>query len=108
MKAFWTGTGMSRSGTQTRRLLSVRSAKRSALAFQAVEHLDLARDRVGIIHRGLDEVVDIKGFHIERLAHVGAAITQYASHLGLVALGIELRLNGVGAGRHQTERKERS
>ena len=78
-----------------------------AVEFQAVERLDLGRDCVRIIHRGLDEVVDIKGFDIECLAHMGAAITQYASHLGLVARRVELCFDGVRAGRDQAEREER-
>jgi hypothetical protein len=87
--------------------------REQGIELQPLEYLD-ARERLrithglGIVHRGLDEVVDVKGFDIERFAHVGAAITQYPRDLGLVALRIELRLDGIGARGHQAERKERS
>jgi hypothetical protein len=61
--------------------------REEALEFQAVEHFDLARERVAIIYCGLHDVVDINAF-TSALRRKAARITRVTS---TVALGIELR-----------------
>jgi hypothetical protein len=78
-----------------------------AVELQPVERLDLARDRVRIVHRGLDQVIEVERLDIERLAHMGAAVAHDLGDFGLVAHGVELRLDRVRPCRHLAEREER-
>ena len=59
----------------------------------AAELGQTAGDRLRIVHRGRDQVVDIDVLDIERLAHVGAAGAQQRDHLVLVLDRIEFGLD---------------
>ena len=65
--------------------------------------LDLAGDRLRVVHRGRDQLVEIDVLDVEGLAHVGAAVAQELHHLVLVPDRIELGLDRVRAGRDLAE-----
>ena len=62
-------------------------------------------NRLRIVHRGGDQVVDIEVFDVERLAHVAAAGAQQLHDLMLVLDRIEFGLDRLGSDRHLAERE---
>ena len=71
----------------------------------AAKRLVLAGDRLRIVHRGRDQIVEVDVLDVEGLAHVRAAGAQQPRDLLLIARAVELRLHRVRRGRHLTERK---
>ena len=67
---------------------------------EALERLDVAGDGLGIVHRGRDQVVELDVLDIERLAHVGTALTQHLRYRFAVRDRIEMRFDLVGGRRH--------
>ena len=71
----------------------------------AVKGLDVGADRLRVVERGGDQVVDIDRFDVERLAHMGAAGAQRLHHLVLVGHGIEMGLHRLRLGHDLAERE---
>ena len=70
----------------------------------AAERLALAH-RLGVVHGGRDELVEVDILDVEGLAHMRAARTQQRRHLGLVRLPLEPGGNRLRRRRHLTKRK---
>ena len=68
----------------------------------AAERLLLA-DRLRIVQRGRDQLIEVDVLDVEGLAHMGAAGAQQLRHLLLVLGAVELRLHRLGRGRDLTE-----
>ena len=68
----------------------------------ATEGLALA-DRLRIVHRGGDEVIEVDVLDVEGLAHVRAARAQELRDLGLILAAVELGLDRIGCGRDLAE-----
>ena len=62
-------------------------------------------ERLRIVERGRDQVVEVDRFDIEGLAHVGAAIAQDLHHLGLILHPIKMRLDRLRLGHHLAQRQ---
>ena len=62
-------------------------------------------DRLRVVQRGGDQVVEVDRLDVERLAHMGAAVAQDLHHLGLVLHGIEMRLHRLRLSRHFAQRE---
>ncbi len=58
---------------------------------EAVENLDVAGDRLRVVHRGGDEVVEVDVLDVEGAAHLRAAFGEKAHHLGRVRGRVERR-----------------
>jgi hypothetical protein len=69
------------------------------LEVEALQDLGVARHRLGVVHGGGDEVVEVDVLDVEGFAHVRAAVAQDLHDLGPVAGGVELRPHGVGSRR---------
>ena len=69
------------------------------------KHLVLVSDRLRIVERGRDQIVEIDAFDIEDFLHMRAARAQKPRHLLLVSRAVELRFHRVWRCRHLTERK---
>ena len=72
---------------------------------QAPERLDLRGERLRVLERGGDEVVEIDVLDVEGLAHMGAAGLQQLGDLLLVLRAVELGLDRLRRGRDLTERQ---
>ena len=77
-----------------------------AVEFQAVKRLDLGGKGAGVVHRGLDEIVEVDRLHVERLAEVTAAVAQDLGDLRPIAGRVEARLDRVRTCRHLAERQK--
>ena len=73
----------------------------------AAERLVLA-DRLRIVQRGRDQLVEVDVLDVEGLAHMGAAGAQQLRHLLLVLGAVELRLHRLRRGRDLAERESGS
>ena len=73
---------------------------------EPVQRLDLRGEGAGVVHRGLDQVVDVDRLDVEGLAHVGAAVPHDAGDRGGVGDGIEAGVDRVRARGHLTERQK--
>ena len=69
--------------------------------------LHLGADRLRVVERGGDQLVEIDGLDVEGLAHMGAAVAQNLHHLVLVADRIELRLHRLRLRHDLAERQRR-
>ena len=49
---------------------------------QAAQRLDLGGERLRIVHRGGDQVIEVDVLDVERLPHLPAAVAQDLHHLG--------------------------
>src|SRR5262249_11482081 len=76
------------------------------LKLEAVQRLDLRGDGARVVHRGLDQVVDIDRLDVEGLAHMGAAVPHDAGDLDCVVHRVEPGVDRVGACGHLTKRQE--
>jgi hypothetical protein len=72
---------------------------------KAVKSLDVGAHRFGIVECGRDQIIEIDGFDIKRLLHVGAAGAQDLHHLIAVSHRIEVRFHGLRLGHHLAERE---
>ncbi len=71
----------------------------------AAERLALARDGLGILHRGCNQFVKIDVLDVEGLAHMAATCAQELGYPGLIRQAVKSRRNLVRCGRHLTERQ---
>ena len=71
----------------------------------AVEGLDIAAERLRIVERGRNQVVDVDRFDIESFAHMGTAIAQNLHHLRLILHPVEMGLERLRLGHHLTQRQ---
>ena len=65
----------------------------------------LSPDRLRVIHRGRDQLVEIDVLDVEGLAHMGAARAQQLRHLRADRPPVELGLHRIRRRRHLTERQ---
>ena len=72
---------------------------------QPPERLDVAGERLGIVERRGDELVEVDVLDVESLAHMGAAGLQQLGDLLLVLRAVELGLDRIRRGRDLTERQ---
>jgi hypothetical protein len=71
----------------------------------AAERSHLAGDGLRIGHCGVDQLVEVEVFDVERLAHVRAAVLEKLYDRGLIGDRIELGLEMVRARRHLRQRQ---
>ena len=74
----------------------------------AAERLDLAAQRLRVVERRSNDLVELDVLDIEGLAHMRTAGLQQCGDPRLVARAVELGLHGVRCGRHLTERQRRA
>ena len=70
----------------------------------AAERLALA-DRLRVVQRGRDQVVEVDALDVEGFDHMGAAGAQQLRHLRLILVAVELGLHRVRRRRHLAERQ---
>ena len=71
----------------------------------AAERPDLAGEGLRVLHRGVDQRVEIEILDVEGLAHVRAAVLEELHDLGLIVGGIEFGLQRFRTRRHLRERE---
>jgi hypothetical protein len=71
----------------------------------AMKGLDVGANRLLVVERGGDEVIEVDRFDVERPAHMGAAGAQGLHHLVLVGHGIEMGLPCLRLSHHFAQRE---
>ena len=74
------------------------------IEFQPVQSFYIGRNRFRIVHRGLDQIIEIKLTNIQGPAHMGAPVAHDLGDLGRIAHRIELRFYRVRPRCYLTER----
>ncbi len=69
----------------------------------AAERVVLATDRLGVLHRGRNEVIEVEVLDVEGLHHVGTAGLQELPDLVLIPVAAERGLHRVRRSRHLAE-----
>ena len=71
----------------------------------AVKGFDVARDRLGVIQRGGDQVVQVDRLDVEGLPHVGTAVAQDLHDFGPILHRVEMGFDRLGRSRDFAQRQ---